>query len=66
MKKIIEELSKNANRSINDIAKLLVEELNKIYEDFVSESYLLENMFSVVSHGVTNPEIKKLKDFFKI
>jgi len=47
-------------------AKSLVEELNKIYEEYVSESYLLENMFSVVSHGVTNPEIKKLKDFFKI
>ena len=47
-------------------AKSLVEELNKIYEEFVSESYLLENMFPVVSHGVANPEIKKLKDFFKI
>jgi hypothetical protein len=46
-------------------AKSLVEELNKIYEQFVSDSYLLENMFPVVSHGVTNPEIKKLKNFFQ-
>ena len=47
-------------------AKSLVEKLNKLYDQFVSESYLLENMFSAVSHCVTNPEIEKLKDFFGI
>ncbi|MCJ7570436.1 MAG: Lrp/AsnC family transcriptional regulator [Candidatus Thermoplasmatota archaeon] len=52
----------------NDIreAKSFVEEFNKLYEGFVSEIQLLEKMFCAVSCGVTNPEIKKLKDFFKI
>ena len=47
-------------------AKSLVEELNKIYEEHVSEVYLLENMFSDVNYGVANPEINKFEDFFKI
>jgi DNA-binding Lrp family transcriptional regulator len=54
----------NANNIIE--AKSLVEELNKIYEEYVSEVYLLENMFSVICSGVKNPEIEKLDDFFKL
>ena len=52
----------------NDIreAKSFVEEFNKLYEGYLSELHLVENMFSAVSCGVTNPEIKKLGDFFKI
>ena len=47
-------------------AKGLVEELNKLYEDYISDIHLIEKMFSVVSCGVTNPDINKLNDFFKI
>ena len=47
-------------------AKGFVEEFNKMYEGYLSEIHLIEKMFSVVSCGITNPEIKKLNDFFKI
>lgn len=47
-------------------AKSFVEIYNKLYEGYVSEIHLLENMFSAVSCGITNPEIEKLNDFFKI
>ena len=52
----------------NDIrqAKTMVEIYNQLYEGYVSEIHLLEKMFSAVSCGVTNPDIKKLDDFFKI
>ena len=52
----------------NDIreAKSFVEEFNKLYEGYASEVHLIEKMFSAVSCGVTNPDIKKLNDFFKI
>lgn len=51
----------------NDIqkAKGFVEELNKLYEGYLSEVHLIENMFTAVNNGVTNPEISKLGDFFK-
>ena len=47
-------------------AKAFVEELNKLFEGFISDIHLIEKMFSAVSCGVTNPDIKKLNDFFKI
>ena len=52
----------------NDIrdAKTFVEELNKMFDGFISDIHLIEKMFSAVNCGVTNPEIKKLNDFFKI
>ena len=52
------------NASDIRMAKGFVEELNKNYEGFIKEIHLIENMFSIVCCGVTNPEIKKLKDFF--
>jgi len=52
----------------NDVreAKGFVEIFNKLYEGYISETHLLENMFSAVNCGVTNPDIKKLNDFFKM
>ncbi len=44
----------------------MVEIYNQLYEGYVSEIHLLEKMFTAVSSGVTNPDIKKLEDFFKI
>ena len=52
----------------NDIkeAKSFIEEVNKLYGEYISESHLIEKMFTAVSGGVTNPDIKKLDDFFKV
>ena len=47
-------------------AKSFIEIFIKIYEEFISETYLIEKMFTAVSSEVTNPDIKKLDDFFKI
>ena len=47
-------------------AKGFVESFNKLYEGYVSELHLIEIMFPVKNCRVTNPEINKLKDFFKI
>ncbi len=48
-------------------AKSMIEIYNTMYEGgYISDIILLENMFSVVNSGVTNPEIKKIGDFFKI
>jgi len=47
-------------------AKQFQEHFNKLYEGFIIETQLIEKLFTVVSCGVTNPEIKKLNDFFKI
>jgi len=47
-------------------AKKVVELYRQLYEGFFSEIHLLEKMFNAVSCGVTNPEIDKLNDFFKI
>ncbi len=51
----------------NDIreAKTFIEIFNKLYEGYISETHLIENMFSAVRCGVTNPEIERLADFFK-
>ena len=54
----------NANE-IRD-AKAFVEEINKLFEGFASDIQLIEKMFTAVCCGVTNPDIKKLNDFFKI
>ena len=48
------------------IAKGFVETFNKLYEKYLSEVNLIEKMFLAVSCGVTNPDINKLNDFFKI
>jgi DNA-binding Lrp family transcriptional regulator len=52
----------------NDIkeAKNLVEKFNQLFEGYISEIHLLEEMFSTVNGGIDNPDIKKLKNFFKI
>ena len=54
--------------NVNDLteAKAFVEFFNKLYEGFISEVRLIEKMFTVVSCGVTNPEIEKLKYFIKL
>jgi DNA-binding Lrp family transcriptional regulator len=52
----------------NDIreVKTFLEIFNELYEGYISEVHLIENMFAVARDGVTNPDIKKLKDFFKV
>ena len=52
----------------NDVkeAKWFIEYFNRLYEGFLSETNLIEVMFSAVRSGVRNPEIEKLNDFFKI
>jgi DNA-binding Lrp family transcriptional regulator len=47
-------------------AKRFVEIFNALYKGSVSETDLLENMFSAVNCGTANPEIEKLKDFFRV
>ena len=47
-------------------AKAFVEEINKLFEGFASDIQLIEKMFCAVSCGITNPEIEKLNEFFKI
>jgi DNA-binding Lrp family transcriptional regulator len=52
-------------KNIRD-AKNVVELYNQIYTDLISEIDLHEEMFTVQSSGINNPEIKKLKDFFNV
>jgi DNA-binding Lrp family transcriptional regulator len=52
-------------KNLND-AKKVVELYKELYEGFLSEINLLEKMFTVVSNGITNPEIKRLNDFFSV
>ena len=48
-------------------AKTMIEIYNSLYKGgYISEIILLENMFTVVNFGVTNPEIERLSDFFKL
>ena len=47
-------------------AKWFIEYFNRLYEGFISDTHLVEIMFSAVRSGVRNPEIEKLNDFFKI
>ena len=48
------------------VAKVYVEELNRTYEGYLSEILLQEIMFSAQKSGMVNPNIEKLKDFFKV
>jgi len=47
-------------------AKSLVELYIKIYDGLISEIHLNEYMFPVLYDSIQNPEIKKIKDYFKI
>ena len=46
-------------------AKNVVELYYKLYPDIISQIDLHEEMFIVQNSGINNPEIKKIKDFFK-
>jgi DNA-binding Lrp family transcriptional regulator len=48
------------------VAKNFVEKFNQKYEGYVKETHLHQNIFPLVSSGITNPEIEKLKKFLKI
>ena len=52
----------------NDLkdAKWYVEYYNRLYQDFLSEIHLMDVMFSAVCSNLVNPEMDKLKDFFKV
>jgi DNA-binding Lrp family transcriptional regulator len=54
------------NASDIKVAKGYVEELNRTYEGYIGEILLQEIMFSAQSSGMINPNIEKLKDFFKV
>jgi hypothetical protein len=47
-------------------AKGFVEDFNKLFYGFLSESFLLEDMFEAEKCGIVNPEIEKLRDFFSL
>ena len=47
-------------------AKNVVELYYKLYPDIISEIDLHEEIFTVQSFGINNPEIEKFKDYFKI
>ena len=47
-------------------AKGFVEVFNKLYQGYVSDIHLLENMFPVVGSRIANPEIERLNDFISI
>jgi DNA-binding Lrp family transcriptional regulator len=47
-------------------AKAFVEDFNKLFYGFLSETYLLEQMFQAEKCGIVNPEIEKLRDFFSL
>ena len=44
-------------------AKKFSEQFNRIYQNYVGETFLVEEIFPVKSCGVQNPNIKKLKEF---
>jgi len=54
------------NASDIRVAKGYVEELNRTYEGHIGEILLQEIMFSAQKSGMVNPNIEKLKDFFKV
>jgi DNA-binding Lrp family transcriptional regulator len=47
-------------------AKRFCESLNTLFKGYIQEIYLLEKMFPVKKCGISNPEIKKLNDFFNL
>ena len=44
-------------------AKRFCETLNKVYQKYIKELFLLERIFTVKQCGIQNPGIVKLKDF---
>jgi len=44
-------------------AKKFNEQFNRVYQNYVIETYLLEEIFPVKTCGVENPNVKKLKEF---
>ena len=44
-------------------AKQFCEILNRMYQGYISETHLLEAMFSIREKGILNPEINKLGEF---
>ena len=52
-------------KNIKD-AKNVVELYYKLYPDIISEIDLHEEIFTVQSFGINNPEIEKFKDLFKV
>lgn len=47
-------------------AKSLAEKFNELFEGYISETHLLEEMFSTVSSGIENPDIKQLQNYFNV
>lgn len=47
-------------------AKSFVEEINISFKGYISELHLLEKMFSAEKCGISNPDIKNLRDFFNL
>ena len=47
-------------------AKGFVEDFNKLFYGFLSESFLLEEMFNTEKCGIGNPEVEKIREFFTI
>ena len=47
-------------------AKAFVEDFNKLFYGFLSETFLLEQMFDAEKCSIDNPEIEKLRDFFSL
>jgi DNA-binding Lrp family transcriptional regulator len=47
-------------------AKNYVEELNRTYGDYISNITLQEIIYTAQISGITNPNIKQIKDFFRI
>jgi len=52
----------------NDIkgAKRFCENLNRVFEGYISELELLEKLFAAKKCGIQNPEIEELRNLFDI
>jgi DNA-binding Lrp family transcriptional regulator len=44
-------------------AKKFCEQFNRIYEGYVKDIYLIEEIFPVKACGIQNPNVEKLRDF---
>ena len=47
-------------------AKKFVEIVAKLFEGYISDIHLIEELFAAQKCGIVNPEIEKLKDFFNV
>jgi len=47
------------------VAKKFSESINASYSEFISEIYMMENIFPIKTCGILNPGIKKFKEFFQ-